>query len=253
MVDLERSWKWLAGWVCLIGGGWVAPSLAGPPFITNDPDPPEIGQWELILPATLKRNGDGRVSGELVTIDVNYGYDRYTQLSVELPIPYAEGRDGTRQFGVGDVLMEYKRRFGTDETQGYLGINPQITLPTGSERHGLGTGRVTLQLPLLYQRRWGDNWFYGDLRYKWHAGEEGKSYWFLGVALERRLNEKLKLGAELFGTTPQSAEDTFNLGFNLGGRYRWDPERELIASIGRSIFDEPDLTLLIGVKIFISP
>lgn len=68
----ERSWNWLAGWVCFIGGGWVAPSLAGPPFTTNDPDPPEIGQWELVLPATLKR--DGQVSGELVTLDVNYGY-----------------------------------------------------------------------------------------------------------------------------------------------------------------------------------
>ncbi|MBA3492779.1 MAG: hypothetical protein H0T87_01285 [Gammaproteobacteria bacterium] len=62
-----------------------------------------------------------------------------------------------------------------------------------------------------------------------------QSYWFLGVALERRLNERL------------------NLGFNFGGRYRWDPRTELIASIGRSVVDEPDLTLLIGLKIFISP
>lgn len=114
---------------------------------------------------------------------------------------------------MGDVLLEYKRRFGTDEYQGYPGINPEIMLPTGSERRGLGTGRVIVQLPLLYQRRWGDNWFYGDLRYKWRAGEEGKSYWFLGVALERKLNERLKLGAELFGTTPQSVEDEFNLSF----------------------------------------
>ncbi|MGH8469505.1 MAG: hypothetical protein ACREX3_04530 [Gammaproteobacteria bacterium] len=252
MVDRKLRWNWLGGLVCFVGGGWVSPSPAGPPFTTNDPDPPEIGQWELILPATLKRNGNGQVSGELVTIDVNYGYDRYTQLSVELPIPYAETREGARQFGVGDVLLEYKRRFGTDEYQGYLGINPEITLPTGSERHGLGAGRVTVQLPLLYQKRWGDNWFYGDLRYKWQAGEAGKSYWFLGVALERRLNERLKVGAELFGTTPQAHGDEFNLSFNLGGRYRWDPGKELIASIGRSLFDEPDLTLLIGLKIFIS-
>jgi hypothetical protein len=249
-VGRERSWNWLAGWVCFIGGGW-APSLAGPPFTTNDPDPPEIGQWELVLPATLQR--DGQVSGELVTLDVNYGYDRFTQLSVEFPIPYAETGDGALQIGIGDVLLEYKQRFGTDEYQGYLGINPEITLPTGSERRGLGAGRVTVQLPLLYQGRWGDNWFYGDLRYKWRAGEEGKSYWFLGVALERKLNERLKLGAELFGTTPQSVEDEFNLSFNFGGRYRWDPGRELIASIGRSLFEEPDLTLVIGLKIFISP
>jgi hypothetical protein len=86
-VDRERRWNWLAGWVCFVGSGWVSPSLTGPPFITNDPDPPEVGQWELILPATLNRNSNGQVSGELVTLDVNYGYDRFTQLSVELPIP----------------------------------------------------------------------------------------------------------------------------------------------------------------------
>lgn len=249
----ERRWNWLAGWVCFVGGGWVSPSLAGPPFITNDPDPPEVGEWELILPVTLNRNSNGQVTGELVTLDVNYGYDRCTQLSVELPIPYAETEQAVRQVGIGDVLLEYKRRFGTDEYQGYLGINPEITLPTGSERRGLGAGRVTVQLPLLYQRRWGDTWFYGDLRYKWQAGEAGKSHWFLGVAFERRLNERLKLGAEFFGTTSQSPGDHSNLSFNVGGRYRWARGKEFIASIGRSLLAEPDLTLLIGLKMFISP
>ena len=106
MVDRERSWNWLAGLVCFVSGGRVSPLLAGPPFATNDPDPPEVGQWELILPATLKRNGNGRVSGEFVIIDVNYGYDRFIQLSVALPIPYAESGNGKRQFGAGDVLIE---------------------------------------------------------------------------------------------------------------------------------------------------
>ncbi len=44
---------------------------AGPPFTTNDPDPPDVRQWEFILPFMLKRAKDGSRSGEFVTLDIN--------------------------------------------------------------------------------------------------------------------------------------------------------------------------------------
>lgn len=182
----------------------AGPAFAGPPFATNDPDPPEPGQWEINLPWTLKRARDGSAGGEFVTVDVNYGYDLYTQLSVEMPVPYGLPAEGGVRFGAGDVLLEYKRRFGLDAKAGYFGINPQLTLPTGDEERGLGAGRATLQLPLLYQKQWGDTVVYGDARYKLWAGDGGKSYWFFGLALEHAVGERLKLGGELFATTPLS-------------------------------------------------
>ena len=155
------KWKAAFWWIrlaaILLGGLWALPAWAGPPFVTNDPDPPDVEQWELIFPFTLKRAADGSHSGEFVTFDINYGYDRFTQLSIEVPIPYTRAAGGETRFGVGDVLLEYKRRFGTDERAGYFGINPQLTLPTGSKRRDLGAGRVTMQLPLLYQKRVGQD------------------------------------------------------------------------------------------------
>jgi hypothetical protein len=79
---------------------------AGPPFVTNDPDPPEVGQWEINLPWTLKRSQDGSLSGELITFDPNYGYDHFTQLSIELPVPYSGSEEGGFSTGIGDVLLE---------------------------------------------------------------------------------------------------------------------------------------------------
>ena len=54
------------------------------------------------------------------------------------------------------VLLEIKRRFGTDAEAGYFGVNPEVSLPTGNAGQDLGRGNSVLQLPLLYQRRWGD-------------------------------------------------------------------------------------------------
>lgn len=226
---------------------------AGPPFVTNDPDPPELGQWEINLPWSMERSRDGSASGEFVRVDVNYGYDRYTQLSIELPTPYKLAADDGLHFGVGDVLLEYKRRFGLDAKTGYFGINPQLTLPTGDATRGLGAGRATLQLPLLYQKQWGNTVVYGDARYKWQAGEQGKSYWFFGLAFEHAMSGRLKLGAEIFATTPVSPGGEPNADFNLGGKWVLAPGRILMLSAGRSFLNEPELTLFVGLKLLFSP
>jgi hypothetical protein len=226
---------------------------AGLPFVTNDPDPPEVGQWEINLPWTLKRSQDRSLSGEIITFDPNYGYDRFTQLSIELPVPYSGPEEGGFSTGIGDVLLEYKRRFGTDPYAGYFGINPQLTLPTGDKERGLGAGRGTVQIPLLYQKKWGETVFYSDLRYKWRAGEEGKGFWFLGFAVEQQISAGLKLGAEVFGTTPQASGGNHNASFNVGFKYSLAPGQVLMISAGRSFRPDPDLTLFLGLKFLMPP
>jgi hypothetical protein len=231
------------GLLLTTGAAW-----AGPPFTTNDADPPDVGQWEFILPFTLKRARDGSRSGEFVTFDINYGYDKFTQLSVELPLPYTR-TDGRTRSGVGDVLLEYKRRFGTDGSKGYFGVNPQLTLPSGDDRRGLGAGRVTAQLPLLYQKQNGRTLLYSDLRYKWRAGDAGKSFWFLGFAVERQVSERLEVGAELFGTTATAPNGKRNAGFSVCFKYGVSGGSELLVAAGRSLRGDPDLTLFMGLKV----
>jgi hypothetical protein len=243
--DTPRSVRWVFSLV-LAGS---APAFAGPPFFTNDPDPPEPSQWEINLLSILERSRDGSASGEALRVDVNYGYDPYTQLSIEVVAPFGLPAEGGLLLGAGDVLFEYKRRFGLDAKAGYFGINPELTVPVGDEKRGLGAGRVTLQLPLLYQKQWSDTVFYGDVRYKWQAGDEGKSYLFFGLAFEHPVAERLKLGAEAFAYTPQSFGGEPNAGFNVGGKWIVAPGRVLMVSAGRSFRAEPELTLFIGLKL----
>lgn len=242
--------------------GWVAalllcacapPALAGPPFVTNDPDPPAVGQFEINLPYTLERAPDGARSGQFVTFDINYGADPFTQLSIEVPFTYARPRGGATRAGIGDLLLEYKRRFGTDPRRGYFGINPQLLLPSGSARRGLGAGRVSAQLPLLYQKQWGRTVFYTVLRYHLRRGEDGKSYWFLGAAVEREVTPRLKVGAELFGLTPKEVGGRHNLAFNVGFKYSINPGNVFMFSAGRSFRGDPDLMLFVGWKLLTPP
>jgi hypothetical protein len=228
-------------------------SICGTAFYHERSRSPDLRQWEINLPWTLKRTPGGQLSGELVRIDVNYGYDPYTQLSIELPFPYTDLAKGGLGFGAGDVLLEYKRRLDEPEEASYFGTDLVITLPTGDERRGLGAGRVTLELPLLYQRRWDEAVVYSDFRYKWQAGDQGKSFWFFGAAVERLVNEQLKIGAEIYGTTPTAFGGEGNAGFNLGGKYKLAAGTVLMFSAGRSFRAEPELTLLLGLKILIPP
>lgn len=240
--------RWLL--LSALVGAW--PVFAGPPFATNDPDPPGPGQWEINLPWFMDRNGKGTASGEWLRVDVNYGYDVYTQLSVEMPMPYQLSAEGGMRLGAGDVLLEYKRRFGLDAKAGYFGFNPELTLPTGDADRGLGAGRPTLQLPLLYQQQWGGSMVYADARYKLWAGDKGMSYWFFGLALEHTVSERLSLGGEIFATTPHSPGGTANTGFNLGGKWVMTPGRVLMLSAGRSFLQEPELTVFVGLKLLFS-
>lgn len=228
----------------------AAPLNAGPPFTTNDADPPAVGQWELILPFTLGRSRDGSLGGEFTTFDINYGFDAFTQLSIEVPVAYSRPRGERLRWGAGDVLLEYKRRFGTDQARGYFGINPEVTLPSGDEERGLGAGRVTVELPLLYEKRWGQTFFYADVRYKWRAGDAGKSFWFFGAVVERQLTKRLEIGAELFATTPTEFGGEPAAGFNAGFKYALHEHAELLVSGGRDLRGDTKLALFLGIAVF---
>jgi hypothetical protein len=231
----------------------TAPARGGPPFVTNDADPPDLHQLEVNMPFTRKLSAAGGASGEIVTIDVNYGADRYTQVSVETPFPYVTDPSGSTQAGAGDVLLEYKRRFGLDDRRGYFGVNPQLTLPTGDTARGLSAGRATLQLPVLYQRRYGRTLLYQDLRYRYRAGDEGKSFWFLGTAFESRILPRLELGAEVFATTAAAPGGSGNCGFNVGGKYVLKKGLKVMFSVGRSLEGDPESTLFLGLKVLSPP
>ena len=81
-------------------------SKAGPPFVTDDPEVPPVGGWEINVPFTLNRTpGSTQMNAPL--LDMNYGLP---QLQIEFDIPIAvssDDRKGTNA-GLGDLLYGIK-------------------------------------------------------------------------------------------------------------------------------------------------
>jgi hypothetical protein len=57
---------------------------AGPPFVTDDPEPPPPGGWEINLPFILERT-PGKTEMDSPLFDLNYGLPN-VQLKLEIPI-----------------------------------------------------------------------------------------------------------------------------------------------------------------------
>src|SRR6516162_11180049 len=80
----------------------VAWPQGGPPLLTDDPDTPADGHWEINLAAGMLKQSQ-RTTFEIPFIDLNYGYGNRVQLKAEtafLSTSEKSGGFGTSIFGV---------------------------------------------------------------------------------------------------------------------------------------------------------
>jgi hypothetical protein len=231
-------------------GGLLAIHLvqAGPPFVTDDPEPPPPGGWEINVPFILERT-PGTTDMDAPLFDLNYGLPE-VQLKLEFPIKIVrEDGEGTVA-GAGDLLLGVKWRFLNDErSQLQLGVYPQLLVPTGDRAQGLVDGRPAYVLPLLVQKSW-DKWtLYGNVGYWWQTGAETRNYFYAGAVLEREINERLTLGAELFGNSPKERGGRSELAFNFGGTWKLRKHINLLFTGGRDIVGDTTAMGYIGLQI----
>src|SRR5438034_780173 len=208
-----KIWPALIGIGCLLAPG---PAQAGPPFVTDDPEPPPPGGWEINVPFILERT-PGKTEMDAPLFDLNYGLPN-VQLKLEIPVRVVhENSDGTTA-GSGDLLLGVKWRFFNNEkSQLQLAIYPQLLLPTGDHARGLGEGQPAFVLPLVAQKNWEKWTLYGNIGFWWQSATETRDYVYAGAVLERDFSERLTLGVELFGNSPKERGGRSELAFNLGG------------------------------------
>src|SRR5439155_2538760 len=80
-------------------GGRDARAQGGPPLITDDPDTPGPGYWEINLAGVVARH-PGSQSADLPRVDANYGAGRRVQLKFEVPWVRARN-DAEVRSGIG--------------------------------------------------------------------------------------------------------------------------------------------------------
>jgi hypothetical protein len=153
--------------------------------------------------------------------------------------------------GAGDVLLGVKWRFFNNErSQLQLGVYPQLLVPTGNHARGLGEGRTALVLPVVAQKSWEKWTLYGNIGYWWQTAAETRNYLYAGLVLERDVNERLTLGAELFGNSPKEHAARSEVAFNIGGTWRLHEHLNLLFAGGRDIVGDTSAMGYIGLQLF---
>jgi hypothetical protein len=237
---------------CVIFGiGWLLAidlAQAGPPFVTDDPEPPPSGGWEINIPFILQ-HASGETEMDAPLFDLNYGLPGI-QLKLEVPIEIVHEDSNGTAAGAGDVLIGVKWRFfNSEKTQLQFGIYPQLLVPTGDHALGLGEGQPGFVFPVVAQKSW-DKWtVYGNIGYWWRSGSKTRNYIYTGAVLEREISERLTLGAELFGNPPKEIGGRTDVAFNLGGTLKLSKHLNLLFSGGRDIVGDTHAMAYIGLQL----
>ena len=213
------------------------PALAGPPFITDDPEPVDYQHFEINTAMQGTYTRDGR-AGAWPTIDANYGLLPNVQFHVGLFASYAKVEGEPFHFGYGDTEVGIKYRFIDEDEEGWrpqVAVYPITQFPTGSSSKELGAGHQRTILPIWVQKSFGDWTTYGGGGYWLNKSDVDRDYWFAGWVLLRKINEEWTLGGELFYNTANQVEAKASTGFNLGGYYNFDEQDHLIFTFGRGV------------------
>ena len=207
---------------------------AGPPFLTDDPEPVAFRYAEINLIGQQTRAAAG-IAGS-GTGEVNIGCAAETQCHIAVPLAFDQRAGGRSREGLGDIELGVKHRFLNRSADGWsAAVYPTFVLPTGDAGRGLGNGRVQLLLPLWVQLSSGPwSWDAGAARLI-NRAPAARDSWFTGLLGRRSVGHRLSLGAELFHRSSTAAGEPPTTGFNVGAIVKLASQQNLLISAGRSL------------------
>jgi hypothetical protein len=226
---------------------------AGPPYVTDDPEPVDYRNWEVIM--SLQGFHDvGGWTGAAPFVEINYGAVPEIQLHIGGSLAVASASSGTARFGYGDTELGVKYRF-VDETPAHpqIAFYPLLEVPTGDSSRGLGSGSVDALLPFWLEKNIGPWTTYGGGGYWINPGTGNKNWEFLGWLLQRRLTSHLTLGGEIFYETARVVGGPSNTLVNLGGSIDFSDTYHLLFSAGHSIQGPSNFLCFFGLQITFGP
>jgi hypothetical protein len=210
----------------------AAPALAGPPYVTDDPEPTDVGHYEVYLFAggTATKDGSGGEGG----IDFNYGAATDLQLTAVLPVGWDSPNAGPSAVNLGNVELAAKYKFLHQEDFGIdVAFFPRVFLPAGSS--AVGARHVALLLPVWIGRSWGRWSTFGGGGCTISHGGGAQNFCQLGWALTNQITPKLQIGAEIYHQGADSIGGKASTGLGFGATYDLNENFHLMASVGPGI------------------
>lgn len=188
-------------------------ALAGPPYETDDPEPTDLGHWEIYN--FLTADGRAGVADGALGLDLNYGAAKGLQLTATLPVAFARDPAAGWRGGHGDLELGAKYRFMDDEANGWqAAVFPRVILPTAAR--DLGGTRTRVLLPLWVQKDLGKTSVFGGGGYEINPGSDNRDFWQAGVAVTHDFSKSTALGAELAWQSSDTRDGKSTTGVNVG-------------------------------------
>lgn len=202
-------------------------SFAAHPLITDDTGTQGKGKFHVELNGEFGLERESGMKEETFEISSLLTYGLLDNLDIVLGVPYQsiktrekgeEGWERRRASGFSDISLEAKWRFY--DIEGFsLALKQGITLPTGNERKGLGTGRVAYRFHLIVTKEIGPWAFHGNLGYSRNENEvnERKNLWHTSLAAEVKVVKDLKIVGNIGIQRNPEKESKRHPAFFLGG------------------------------------
>ena len=123
---------------------------AGPPFVTDDPEPVEYRHWEYYI-STINAFGTNNSTGIIPNVEVNYGLMPNVQVHLILPLNYNYSIQQGFRFGYTNTEMGLKYRFVQEaDNMPQIGTFPIVEIPT-IKNSEFSSGHILLFIPVWAQ------------------------------------------------------------------------------------------------------
>jgi hypothetical protein len=223
--------------VALLMVSAILPSTlwAGPPFLTDDPEPVPFRHYEVYLFSTVDSKKKD-TSGVGPAFEFNFGPYPNVQLHLVVPVAFTVPQDGPNAYGMGDIELGFKYRFLQEtDYRPMAGIFPMLEIPSGDVNVGLGNGQAWGKVPLWLQKSWGPWTTYGGGGFAVNQAPGQRDYYFGGWQVQRQLGKRLILGGEIFTQGKSSDDNRSFMVFNLGGFFNITPNFQLLFTGGHTL------------------
>ncbi len=228
-------------WRCLVAASLILTcgavhAVGGPPLVTDDPDTPGDGHWEINLATITQRS----LSGYLVSVpdaDINYGWGDNVQLKADLPFGIAQPSAENWRSGPGFANYGVKWRFIDEDDAGVsVSTYPQYahSLSNSSIQRGIAPAGGQFFLPLEVSGKLNDFELDGEIGRNFV--QNGANQWEAGFVLGHVCGENLDCLAEIHLTnsdaTSQTSRNSQTL-LNVGLTWKLNESMRLLAAAGR--------------------
>jgi hypothetical protein len=248
----RRCARWIrvAAVALLVFASEAAFAQGGPPLVTDDPETPGNGHWEINL-ATIASHTSGRWEIAAPDADVNYGWGEHVQLKLDVPWNFVHETDQRWRSGLGAANAGVKWRFVDIEDSGFsMSTYPQFSWNwlSSSARRGISTPGRQFFLPIEAATVVGE--YALDAEVGRNFVQYGSSQWAAGFVVAHSCGENLECLGEVRETSAAHNSQTL---LNFGVHWKLNESLVLLAAAGREFGartdDQQRLLVYFGVQL----